>query len=657
MDEVMEVINTANVSKLDSRTDSMKALELINECSLSENLEQWNGTLREYFQQVIDNPHLCDNAHAYIWRMIESAGIEYAESDEKKEHPQYKFFWDLYGIDDTLEQVMEYFKAAASGSDVSKRILMLFGPTSSGKSDFTTHIKDGLETFSRTDDGRIYAISGCPMHENPINAIPKVARKRLLNEHGLFVEGKLCPVCAMRVKDEFNGDFWSLPVERIFLCEDDRVGIGTFQPSDTKSQDQSELTGSINFAKVAEYGSESDPRSFDFTGELNVANRGVMEFIELLKVDPKFRYVLLTLAEEKKIKAPRFALISADLAVISHTNEREYLKFVSEKAEEAIQDRMWVRKFPYNMKVSDEVKIYEKLITQKRSFRDVHVAPHTLKVAAMFAVLTRLEEPDDGEVSLLRKMRAYNGEDVELTESDIQELKDEAEREGMDGISPRYIVNRLSAAFVKHGTKYVTPISALRSIQEGFETNAKLSLDDIDKFQDFISDVIEEYNKIARNEVQKAFFVNFEGEIKALLNNYIDNALAFLEDNRIKNEWGEFEEPNEALMRKVEEKIGVTDEGKRSFREEVTRKMLQIKATKGEYDYKAHARLNEALKEQLFDERSPVIRMTVETRNPDPDALRRLNEVIDTLVKKFEYTVESANELLRYVNNIMSKSS
>lgn len=344
--------------------------------------------------------------------------------------------------------------------------------------------------------------------------------------------------------------------------------------------------------------------------------------------------------------------------VCHNTNETEYRKFVAQKEEEAIQSRMLVRRFPYNVKVDAEIKIYEKLLLGVPMFQDIHVAPHTLCVAAMFAVLTRLEKPKDERVTLLKKMRAYNGEDVEgLGRDDVKNMQGDTEREGMEGIDPRYIVNRLSSCFASGSDgRYVTPISALRSIEEGLDTNAQVSEEDRERYKGFISDVIEEYSKIACNEVQKAFFLNFEQEIKGLLNNYIDNALAFLNDEKVQNEWDEYEEPDERLMRKVEEKIGITDGGKRTFREEVTRKMLQLKDKDGDYDYKAHARLNEALKKQLFDERSDIIRITVNVRNPDPEALKRLNEVIATLSEHYGYTPESANELLRYVSSIMSKA-
>jgi serine protein kinase len=590
--------------------------------------------------------------------MVENGGFTFKDDDDKKKSPHYTFFEkDLFGVDHILAQIMQYFKAAAAGSEVSRRILLLWGPTSSGKSQFAILLKKGLEAFSRTKEGRAFAIDGCPMYENPLNALPEASRAAVREKTGLVVEGELCPRCAHRLKEEFGGDFWKVPVRRIFLSEMHRVGIGTFQPGDTKSQSQSELVGSVNFAKLEEYGVESHPLAYNFDGELNVANRGLMEFIEMLKVDPKFRHILLTLAQEKRIKVERFPLIYADLVPVAHTNECEYNKFVANKTEEALHDRLWVVKFPYNLRLDDEVRIYEKLICQTPGFRGIHIAPHTLKVAAMFAILSRLEEPKDKGITILQKMHLYNGEDVDgFTPQNSKELQSEAGREGLDGISPRYVVNRLAACFARHDVTTVTPISAIRSIEEGLPTNAKLTKDDVSRLKNMLAVCVEEYSKIACGEVQKAFFVHFEHEIANLLSNYIDNVGAYLDDNKIENEWGDMVEADEDLMRSIEEKVEVTNTGKDSFREEVYRKMMRSKSETGKYDYQSHPKLKEALEKQLFDERKDVIKLTVSSRNPDPEALKKLNEVVQVLVDNYGYNGESANELLRYVSNIMSKN-
>src|SRR5215207_5578630 len=172
--------------------------------------------------------------------------------------------------------------------EVSKRILLLMGPVGGGKSTIVSMLKRGLEEYSRTDAGAVYAIAGCPMHEEPLHLLPDSIRKEIKDEYGIYIEGDLCPRCRVTLDEQYGGRIEEMEVCRVAFSEKKRVGIGTFAPSDPKSQDISELTGSIDLSTIGEYGSESDPRAYRFDGELNVANRGMCEFIEMLKVDEKF---------------------------------------------------------------------------------------------------------------------------------------------------------------------------------------------------------------------------------------------------------------------------------------------------------------------------------------------------------------------------------
>ena len=281
----------------------------------------WTGTFRDYLGMVIKQPSLAQRAHARLHTLIKRTGVRV--DDEGKEH--YAFFeHDLFGIDEPLARVVEYFKAAAMGSDVGRRILLLYGPPSSGKSQLVILLKRGLEAYTQTEEGAVYAIADCPQHEDPLNLMPHPLRQDFQAETGIHIDGELCPLCALHLREQYQGDIYRVPVKRIFFSEKERLGIGTFVPSDPKSQDISELVGSIDLSTVGDYGSESDPRAYRFDGELNVANRGLMEFIEMLKADERFLYVLLTLSQEKNIKTGRFPLISADECVISHTNETEF---------------------------------------------------------------------------------------------------------------------------------------------------------------------------------------------------------------------------------------------------------------------------------------------------------------------------------------------
>jgi len=327
---------------------------------------RWEGTFADYLEIIRENPRTADLAHARVYDMILSAGVE--DRPGQPGVKDYKFFDnDIYGLDKTLTHLVEeYFSPASRRLDIRKRILMLVGPVGGGKSTLVTLIKKGMEKYSKADGGAVYSIVGCPMHEEPLHLIPEDLRDDFKREYGVYIEGDLCPVCRYRLKGEWGGDISKVPVQRISFSERDRRGIGTFKPADPKSQDVAELTGSVNIQALAELGNESDPRVYNFDGELNIANRGVMEFIEMLKAEKRFLYELNTVAGEQTIKASRFALIYADLCVLAHTNEYEYNSYFGNKENEAMIDRIFVVKVPYNLQLSQEIRIYDKLISQSQ---------------------------------------------------------------------------------------------------------------------------------------------------------------------------------------------------------------------------------------------------------------------------------------------------
>ncbi len=495
------------------------------------------------------------------------------------------------------------------------------------------------------------------MHEDPLHLIPHELRPEIERLYGIYIEGDLCPQCSHRLIHDTGGRHEDVMVERIVFSEKDRVGIGTFAPSDPKSQDITELTGSIDLSTIGEVGAESDPRAYRFDGELNISNRGVMEFVEMLKVDEKFLYSLLTLSQEQNIKTGRFAMIYADEVIISHTNESEYANFVGNRKNEALQDRIILVKVPYNLRVSQEERIYKKLLDQSEAMRSVHIAPYTLRVAAMFAVLTRLEDPKKASVDLIKKMKLYDGEEVEGFKSkDVRELKDETVREGMDGISPRYIINRLSGALVKEGITFITPIDALRAIKDGFDQHTGISAEQKERYLNLISAARKEYDEIAKTEVQRAFVYSFEEMARTMCNNYLDNVEAYCNKDRLRDQITADEiEPDESLMRSIEQQIGVSENAKNTFRQEILIRISSY-ARKGlQFEYKSHERLKEAIEKKIFADLKDVVKITTSAKTPAPDQLRRINEVIDRLTREHGYTPESANELLTYVGTLMAR--
>jgi serine protein kinase len=615
--------------------------------------EAWEGTFRDYLAMVMDNPVLAQHTHARIYNMIKAASVRL--NDDGKEH--YAFFErELFGIEEPLAQVVEYFKAAAMGSDVGRRILLLYGPPSSGKSQLVILLKRGLEAFTHTDAGAIYAIADCPQHEDPLNVMPHALRQDFRDETGIQIEGELCPVCVLNLQEKYQGDIYQVPVKRLYFSEKERLGIGTFVPSDPKSQDISELVGSVDLSTIGEYGSESDPRAYRFDGELNIANRGLMEFIEMLKADERFLYVLLTLSQEKNIKTGRFPLIYADECVVSHTNETEFNEFLANKKSEALHDRMIMIRIPYNLKVSQEERIYQKLLA-RTSLHDVHIAPHALRVAAIFAVLSRLEEPKTAGLTLTKKLKLYDGEDVEgFRQKNLKMIREQSEREGMDGISPRFIINRISASLIKPDTRCINPIDILRAIKAGIDTQSQFARADKERYNTLIADARREYDEIARTDVQKAFFVSFETEAVTLLDNYLDNVEAYLDQTRLADPITHEEvPPDEKLMRSIEEKVQVPEHGKDSFRNEIFRKVAMAHRHGEPFDYTTHEKLKLAIEKQLFEERRDTIKLTITSRNPDAEQLRKVNDVVETLVTREGYCSECANELLKYVSSLLAR--
>ena len=613
----------------------------------------WSGTFRDYLPIVIATPSLAQRAHARLYAMIRNGGV--IADDDGAEH--YAFFEnDLFGIDGPLARVVEYFKAAAMGSDVGRRILLLYGPPSSGKSQLAILLKRGLEAYTQTDAGAVYALAECPQHEDPLHLIPHALRREFQAKTGIEIEGELCPMCVLTLRETYNGDIYRAPVRRILLSEKERIGIGTFLASDPKTQSVDELIGSIDLSTIGEYGAESDPRAYRFDGELNVANRGVCEFLEILKADVRFLYVLLTLSQEKNIKTARFPLIYADECVISHTNEAEFTEFLADKKSEALHDRMIMVRIPYNLQVSQEERIYAKLLSAT-TIQDIHMAPYTLKVTAMFAVLSRLEEPKVAGLTLIKKMKLYNGEETEgFRQKDVKQIKEQTEREGMDGLSPRFIINRISTSLIRPNTRCLNPIDVLRALKDGVEQLSQLKKPEREKYLTLIADARREYDEIARTDVQKAFFVSFASEALTLLDNYLDNVEAYLDKTKIPDEiTGEDKEPNEKLMRSIEEKIQVPDHGKDSFRNEILRKVALAHRHGETFDYTTHEKLKEAIEKQLFEERRDTIKLTISARSPDPEQLRKLNEVVDTLVAREGYCSECANELLKYVSSLLAR--
>jgi serine protein kinase len=575
-------------------------------------------------------------------------------------------------------------ESAAKGYGIEKRVLLLHGPVGSSKSTIARLLKKGLEKYSGRDEGALYTlgwkdettdeIHWCPMNEEPLHLVPTRFRpdvERQLNEgreEGDFnvkITGELDPYCrfmyGQRLK-KYGGDWTQVindvRVKRVILSEQDRIGIGTFQPKDEKNQDSTELTGDINYRKIAEYGSDSDPRAFNFDGEFNVANRGIVEFIEVLKLDVAFLYDLLGASQEHKIKPKKFAQTDIDEVIIGHTNEPEYRRLQNNEFMEALRDRTVKIDVPYVTKLDNEIKIYEKDYNQEK-VKGKHIAPHTIEMAAMWAVLSRLEEPKNASLTLLQKLKLYNGKTLPgFTEENIKELKNECANEGMQGISPRYVQDKISNALVAHPeSRSINPFMVLNELEAGLKHHSLITSDDIRaRYRELLGVVKEEYENIVKNEVQRAIAAD-EDALKRLCGNYIDNVKAYTQHEKVKNKFtGQYEEPDERLMRSIEEKIDIPDSRKDDFRREIMNYIGALSIDGKTFDFRSNERLYKALQLKLFEDQKDSIKLTsLVSTVVDQDTQAKIDVVKSRLIRDHGYDDESATDVLNFVASIFAR--
>jgi serine protein kinase len=653
----------------------------------------WTGSLDDYLALIRERPEVVRSAYARLYDMVVASGTaEYMDS--KKKVTRYNFFLDeafggrdaIYGLDVPLMRLVSVFKAAAEGYGPQKRIILLHGPVGSAKSTIVRLLKRGMETYTRRPEGAIYTFSWslpgkdgkgedlmpCPMHEDPLHLIPIDWRDRALAEMGLPHDAAhehlfhdLCPSCRFHYQllmDRYKGDWTKtmghVRVRRFAFSEQDRVGIGTFQPKDEKNQDSTELTGDINYRKIAEYGTDSDPRAFNFDGEFCVANRGIIEFVEILKLDVAFLYDLLGATQEHKIKPKKFPQTDIDEVIIGHTNEAEYKKLLANEFMEALRDRTIKFDIPYVTRLADEMRIYEKEFSPSK-VRAVHVAPHTIEVAAMWAVLTRLVAPKKHNLTLLQKMKLYDGKVLPgFTQDTVRELRKDAEREGMEGISPRYVQDRMSQCLVANkGEGMVNPFVIMNELSAGLRHHSLITNDDQrGRYQEMLTHVKEEYDDIVKNEVQRAISADEEA-IGRLCANYLENVKAYLQKEKVKSRYtGREEEPDERLMRSVEEKIEISDSRKDDFRREIMNYIGALALEGRQFDFKTNARLYQALEAKLFEDSKDTIRLSSLISDVvDRETQEKIDIVKSRLIKYFGYNEESATDVLTYVASIFAR--
>jgi len=668
----------------------MKASELIKSFTVKNEFQEvnWTGAFDEYLDVFQKNPLIARNAYQRLYDMIVSAGShEITKHRNKVTH--WDFFQDIqdggkdaiFGLGEQLNTVVNLLRGASLGYGVEKRILLLKGPVGSAKSTIARLLKKGLERYSRTPEGALYTFQwkmedgsweDCPMHEEPLKLIPEEFKNEYIQKltGGSTLRypitthlGDLDAACRKHFNlamQEYNGDWHEMiknciRVKRLLISEKDRMGIGTYQPKDEKSQDATELTGDINFRKISIYGSDSDPRAFNFDGEFNVANRGLIEFIEVLKLEVAFLYDLLSASQERKIKPRKFAQTDIDEVIIGHTNMPEVRRLQSNELMEAFKDRTISVNIGYPLELEEEIKVYEKDFKKTKK----HLAPHTLRVASMWAILTRLVDCNS-RITLMQKLKLYNGKTLPgFTSDNVEELRSEGKEkdEGMFGISPRFIQDKISNVLASDKYTHVNPFIIMNEIEEGLNNHTLISSAELKtKYKNLLAFVKDEYTDIVKNEVQRAICADEEA-IARLCGNYVDNVKAYCQKEKMKNKYtGHEEEPDEQLMRSVEEKIDIPANRKEDFRRECLNYIGALAIEGKKFQYWANERLHKALELKLFEDSRHTIKLnTLLTNVVDAETQKKIDVVKTRLITNFGYNEESATDILNYVASIFTR--
>lgn len=620
---------------------------------------EWRGTFLEYLDKVKADPSICKLAHARVYEAITRDGIQnVADSDDPKlkrlfgDEPLkiYPFFnKEFFGIERTIAQLVRYFHAASMHGEESRQVLYLMGPVGAGKSSLIEKLKRGLE-----QSPPVYAIEGCPMAEEPLHLIPKHLRPEFEKTLNVHIEGELCPVCRWRLREEYHGRYEDVPVTTVAFSRHERRGVGVVPPVDPNNQDTSVLIGSVDISKLDTY-SEGDPRALDLNGAFNVGNRGITEFIEVFKNEPEYLHTMITATQEKFIPAPgRHGTVYVDTCIVAHSNEAEWQRFRGDPTNEAILDRIVMVKVPYNLRLDEEIKIYQKLLDLS-DFR-AHIAPHTLEFAAMFAILTRLEPTN--KCDLMTKLKLYNGEEVvekgKMTRANVRELQEDTRREGMFGISPRFIMKAIDNALAE-SPEGITPINVRESLIRMVKA-ADIGDDTKKQYLEFLQDTLHKvYLEILEKEITKAFVYSFEEQAETLFQNYLDHAEAYVNKTRVKDRnTGEELQPDEGFLKSVEEQIAVVGSSAQGFRQEVMA-FLWAKSRRGEkVSYKSYEPLKEAIERKLMNSVREMTRVITKARTRDEEQIKKYNDLVKGLLER-GYNEYSAEVILKYAANNLWK--
>ena len=641
--------------------DKSKFLELIEKQRKIRGPEKFQGTFLEYLSRVSEDSDIVKLAHKRLYDAVCEKGVsEFEEGSDRKRKifngdnvKIYDYFkTEFYGNERVIERIMRFLKGAALRGEESRQVLLLMGPVGAGKSALTEHIKSAL------DGEKYYHLEGDPQRGEPLQLLPRSLRAQFEEMLGVKIEGDLSPVARWKLLNEQDGHYENFPVVQSSFSQRGRRGIASVPPMDANSQDVSVLIGSEDISKLDKY-SEDDPRVLNLTGAFNVGNRGIVELIEVFKNEIEFLHTIITATQEKRVPAPgKHDMVHFDGVILAHCNESEWNRFKSEQTNEAILDRVVKINVPYVLELDQEIKIYEKIL--RRSDFNAHIAPHTIKVASMFSVMSRLKQSQKCDV--LTKMKIYNGEEViekgRVKKIDITDLREESRGEGMKGISTRFIMKAIDYALCESDSGCVTPIGVMSSITKMVKEQI-VDEDFREKCLELIRKVVrEEYLSILETEIAKAFITAYEEQAQSLFDTYLDNAEAFSTRSKMRdNVTREERMPDETFMKSIEEVIGITGSSKQGFRSDVTAYMFAKMRRKEKVDYKSYEPLKEAIESYLINSVKDMARIVTKSKTRDEEQRKKYSEMVCTLMTEYGYNEQSAEEILTYASNNLWRDS
>lgn len=644
---------------MSTKEELLKQIQAAREVSTSK--KKFSGTLMDYIEKVEKDPSIVKSSHKRLYESVVEHGVyDMPDSDSRKYKifdgenlKLYKYFEnEFFGMENVISKLMSFLSSAAQKGEESRQVLLLMGPVGAGKSALTEHIKKALE-------GKLYFhLKGDPHRGEPLQLIPRSLRESFEKTLDVKIDGDISPVARHKLMNELDGKYENFEIEESTFSQRARRGVASVPPMDANSQDVSVLIGSVDISKLDKY-SEDDPRALSLTGAFNVGNRGIVELVEVFKNEIEFLHTIITATQEKRVPSPgKSDMLHFDGVILAHCNEAEWNRFQSEHTNEAILDRIVKITVPYCLELNQEIKIYEKMLG-KSDFK-AHIAPHSLKIASMFSVMSRLKP--SSKCDLLTKMKIYNGEDIiekgRVKKVDIKDLREEAKHEGLDGISTRFITKALDHALTNSETGIITPVS----VMEWLTKMVKEQITD-EQFKSHCLELLqktirEEYLKILETEIAKAFITAYEEQAQSLFDTYLDNAEAYTTRAKLKDRVTKEErQPDENFMKSIEEQIGITGSSKDGFRSDVTAYMFARMRRGEKVEYKTYEPLKEAIEAYLIGSIKSVARIVTKSKTRDDEQQKKYSEMVETMIKEYGYTAESAEHVLIFAANNLWRDS